>query len=798
VTRGARLRARDSALLAGTLALFAVCFALHLRQLARGGFVWMPVSVESAGPDAFPRIRGFWSDEVSARSGLRRGDELVAVEGESLAGESQLGLAARLLARPRDDVALTRRRAGEVRETRLVLPRVPFVWRTSVLAFAFISLGALAYWRTRGFQPARLLFASLFAYGLHWTYFWGGGPAQVWAGLAAFGLGMAGAMIFGVRAALSFPLETAITSRVATLAPWSFAVFGVGAVSWGFGVPFAHGTGKVLGTVGTVLFALLVLAILTRNFRRAGPTGRRQLKWALVGLYLGLAPPLLAALATLLEPRLGWLYEASLLAVLAIPLALFVALARDHLYDVDRLISASATYSLLSLLAIAGALLAVPRAARGLAGVVDPDVAQVSLSALVALAVVGARGWVAPRVERLLFREREALEQGAFALRGALAVSEKPSDLLETLGERLAALLAPNCTAIYAAAGDELTPVFVRGPAAAPSFGSERPLALHLAGERGVVVVPARRRHPFWQALAPEEVSALEAMGAALLLPLRPQGALVGFVCLGEKRSGDVYTAQDRALLASIVEKASDELVRFHELELREAERAMAARLRRYVPGAIAEQIERGGSLAPGEREVSVLFVDVRGYASFAEPRTPAAIFEAVSAYTRTVSEVVREAQGTVVEFNGDGMMAVFGAPVSLADKERAAVRAALAIRERVRALRFGDGAERIDVGIGIATGPAYVGSIQAVDRAIWSALGNTTNLAARLQALTREREASIALDETTRRRAGEAAAACGSIGIVPIRGRRPLEVYVLPLTAGTLVEKVEKSPRTI
>ena len=112
------------------------------------------------------------------------------------------------------------------------------------------------------------------------------------------------------------------------------------------------------------------------------------------------------------------------------------------------------------------------------------------------------------------------------ALRDALGASEKPSDLLETLGVRLDALLAPNCTVIYAAAGDELAPVFVRGPAAAPSFGLERPLAVQLAAESGPTAVPARRRHPFWRALAADEASALEAMGAALLVPLRPQGAL--------------------------------------------------------------------------------------------------------------------------------------------------------------------------------------------------------------------------------------------------------------------------------
>jgi class 3 adenylate cyclase len=323
----------------------------------------------------------------------------------------------------------------------------------------------------------------------------------------------------------------------------------------------------------------------------------------------------------------------------------------------------------------------------------------------------------------------------------------------------------------------------VRGPAAAPGFGTEKGLAQQLAGERGVLVVPARRRHPFWQGLGPDEASALDAMGAALLVPLRVRGVCAGFVCLGDKRSGDVYTDQDRALLASIAEKASDELVRFHELELREAEREMNARLRRYVPGAIAEQLERGDALAPGEREVTVLFVDVRGYSSFAEPRSPAQIFEAVSAYTRAVSELVREWHGTVVEFNGDGMMAVFGAPEALPDRERAAVSAALAIRRRVRALRFGEDGAGLDVGIGIASGPAYVGSIQAVDRAIWSALGNTTNLAARLQSMTRDYDASIALDEATWRGAGEAARSFRSLGVLPIRGRRPLEVFTLPLS---------------
>jgi class 3 adenylate cyclase len=784
VTRGARLRRTDALVLAGALAVFAACMALNVRELGRGGLVWMPVHVTPAEGGGFPRVRSFWSPELERTSGLARGDELIALDGGSLAGAGRLAFAARLLgeARGRRELPVTVRSGGVERELLLPLPEVPFAWRTSLFALAFVLPGAFAFWRARGFPPARLLFGFAFGYGLHWAYFWGGSPEQTLAAIAVFALGPMLAAPLALRAMLSFPLETASTSRLARFGPYTFALLGLGPVSWAFGVPLAPETGLRLNLAGSVAWALAGLALLTRNYVRSGPTGRRQIKWVLVGLYLAAAPPALAAGVTLAAPQLAWLYEASLLSVICIPIALFVALGRDHLYDVDRLISASATYTLLSVLATAAIGVAVPRVARLLSAAGDPDVVQAGLSLGVAFALVGARRWLGPRVQGVLFRERVALQRGALALREALGASEKPSELIETLGNQLEALLAPTCTVIYAATGDEFAPVFVRGPAAAPSFALDKGLGLVLAAEGGVVTVPLRRRHAFWQSLGADEASALEAMGAAVLVPLKPRGLCAGFVCLGEKRSGDVYTAQDRALLASVADKAADELVRFHELERREAERQMNERLRRYVPGAIAEELERGGALAPGEREVTVLFVDVRGYASFAEPLGPAQIFEAVSAYTRAVSEEIRAAKGTVVEFNGDGMMAVFGAPEALADKERAALRAALEIRRRVRALRFGPEARGLDVGIGVATGPAYVGSIQAVDRAIWSALGNTTNLAARLQALTREAGASVAVDEPTFRAAGAAADALRSIGIVPIRGRRPIEVFTLAL----------------
>jgi hypothetical protein len=120
-----------------------------------------------------------------------------------------------------------------------------------------------------------------------------------------------------------------------------------------------------------------------------------------------------------------------------------------------------------------------------------------------------------------------------------------------------------------------------------------------------------------------------------------------------------------------------------------------------------------------GEREVAVLFVDIRGYTAFAEDRAAAEIFSAVNRYTRAVSEIVKRHHGSVVEFNGDGMMAVFGAPEALPGKEREALETALEVVAAMPALdlrtRLG---EALAVGVGIATGQAFVGNVQSAERA--------------------------------------------------------------------------------
>jgi class 3 adenylate cyclase len=390
----------------------------------------------------------------------------------------------------------------------------------------------------------------------------------------------------------------------------------------------------------------------------------------------------------------------------------------------------------------------------------------------------------------VFFKERYALDHGIADLLPILSACNDARELTERAGDGLHGLFRPEACVVYATAEGNYAPVFVEGRAVPPAFETDSLLIGALRGRRVPLSLSDAGRRPDEAPLGPFDRAALETLQTEVVIPVRQEDALVAFVCLGPKRSGDVYTSTDLSLLTTVAETVSRELRRFDlEETVREA-RGMQESLRRYVPGAVADQLSSGSELTSGEREVSVLFVDIRGYTSFSESRRAEEIFSAVNRYTETVSQIVQEHVGSVVEFNGDGMMAVFGAPRKIAHKERAAVEAGREIVEAVGGLTVPDGqgdTTTLSVGVGIATGEAFVGNIQAVDRMIWSAIGNTTNLAARLQSLTRELEASLVIDAATWERAQHAAADFEKRPDVPIRGRRESQdVYALSMPAAS------------
>ncbi|HEX8917302.1 MAG TPA: adenylate/guanylate cyclase domain-containing protein [Chloroflexota bacterium] len=162
--------------------------------------------------------------------------------------------------------------------------------------------------------------------------------------------------------------------------------------------------------------------------------------------------------------------------------------------------------------------------------------------------------------------------------------------------------------------------------------------------------------------------------------------------------------------------------------------------LQRSVSAPVAERIVQDPEryLRPGgeRRIVSVLFADLRGYSTIAEALEPQQAIEVLNTYLSCIIDVIYGYGGTVNQLLGDGVMSLFGAPISYGDDAWRAVQAALDLQhESTRLEPPGLPDVRLPMGIGITTGEAIVGHIGSEQRVDYTAVGAVVNLAARFQA---------------------------------------------------------------
>lgn len=179
---------------------------------------------------------------------------------------------------------------------------------------------------------------------------------------------------------------------------------------------------------------------------------------------------------------------------------------------------------------------------------------------------------------------------------------------------------------------------------------------------------------------------------------------------------------------------------------------------RRYVSPEVAAEIwERRGEivLAGQEKTATVLFSDIRQFTALTAGKPSADVLAWLNDYFTAMSEVIQRHRGFLNKFIGDGMLVVFGVPLSEGAKAdaRRAVAAALEMLQRIHELngRQGHAMPRLEVGIGIHTGPLTAGNVGARDRLEYSVIGETVNLASRLEALTKEFKTGIVISPQVR-----------------------------------------------
>jgi adenylate cyclase len=176
--------------------------------------------------------------------------------------------------------------------------------------------------------------------------------------------------------------------------------------------------------------------------------------------------------------------------------------------------------------------------------------------------------------------------------------------------------------------------------------------------------------------------------------------------------------------------------------------------IKKFATSEVASDLETSGfSLGGKFVEATVMFSDIRSFTTIAESQTPAETIELLNTYYTLMFEAISDEGGVVNQMVGDGLMSIFGAPLVQPDHCEHAVKAALDMMDMIQLLnadRLAQGKSEIRIGIGIASGQVIAGYTGTIRRATYTCVGDTVNLAARLESHTKVVGKPILIDGTT------------------------------------------------
>jgi adenylate cyclase len=263
------------------------------------------------------------------------------------------------------------------------------------------------------------------------------------------------------------------------------------------------------------------------------------------------------------------------------------------------------------------------------------------------------------------------------------------------------------------------------------------------------------------QRLSGGESIRLHQIRSAMCTPLWSGDHIIGVVQVDSPFHVGAFGEREVDFLATVANYAAVAVERIRFAAKAEFEKQVRTRLERYHSPALLEEVLRQGEAGDDEgirrlraAEATVLFADLVGFTAFAEDSPPEHVAELLNAFLNLSVEAIFAAGGTLDKFIGDCVMAFFGAPVPQADHAERAVRAAIEIQRGLRAWsaeRAAEGLPGFAARVAINSGPVVVGDIGSARRVDYTVLGNTVNVAARLEAFV-ARPGDVVLGPETHR----------------------------------------------
>jgi adenylate cyclase len=220
----------------------------------------------------------------------------------------------------------------------------------------------------------------------------------------------------------------------------------------------------------------------------------------------------------------------------------------------------------------------------------------------------------------------------------------------------------------------------------------------------------------------------------------------------------------------------------------------------RFVPETVVEQVlartDSDLRLGGVSLESTVMFTDLRGFTTFSETLPPARVIECLNVYLEEMTDAILSHGGTLVSYEGDGIMAVFGAPIEQADHaDRAVAASREMLTERLPKfnafLREQELSDGFKMGIGLNTGMVVSGNVGSERRLEYTAIGDTTNTASRLQGMTKAQSHLLFFADTTRERLQQELDDIVFIDEFEVRGRQqPVKIWSIEAASDAAFEE--------
>jgi adenylate cyclase len=263
-----------------------------------------------------------------------------------------------------------------------------------------------------------------------------------------------------------------------------------------------------------------------------------------------------------------------------------------------------------------------------------------------------------------------------------------------------------------------------------------------------------------------------QGVRSTICAPLITESGVHGVVYADRLDPFAAFTPDHLELISAVAAQTAltVETVKAHKRLAREE--VARANYSRFMPEYVVKQLLNDpGSFRLGgaNQTVTVLFADIRGFTALSERENPERVVSLLNRYFSAMSEIIFAHGGTLDKYIGDGLMAIFGAPTATPEDALNAVKAAVAMQKRLASLNqelLIDGFTPISVGIGLHTGEATIGYVGSNKRSEYTAIGDTVNLASRLE--SNALGGQVLLSDATAR-------ACG--GLLPLTQQQPITV---------------------